>query len=73
MFHIGPATATTFAALYDQVSLSVLVTTPRVTCVVLSFHMFMQYGDSYTEDVTEDTLRGIFKKVEEKVSQMFST
>ena len=27
----------------------------------------LQYGDSYTEDVTEEDLRAIFKKMDEKV------
>ncbi len=27
-----------------------------------------QYGDSYTEDITEESLREVFRKMEEKVS-----
>ncbi len=31
-----------------------------------------QYGDSYTEDITEESLREVFRKMEEKVSPSHS-
>ena len=34
---------------------------------IVSWVSSVQYGDSFTEDATEDSLRAVFKKVEEKV------
>ncbi len=49
--------------LYDQVSKR--LNSIRTTAVII-FYM-MQYGDSYTVDVTEESIHDVFKNVEKKV------
>lgn len=34
---------------------------------IIKFVVLLQYGDSYTEDVTEETLKELFKKMQEEV------
>ena len=33
-----------------------------------AFAFFFQYGDSYSEDVTEEGLKEVFKKIQEQVT-----
>lgn len=36
-------------------------------CVICSVVLWLQYGDSFTEDATDESLRETFNKVGEKV------
>ncbi len=63
MLHISTATLSKMSELYDQVSKR--LKSIRTTAVII-FYM-MQYGDSYTVDVTEESIHDVFKNVEKKV------
>ena len=37
----------------------------------MEFTLPMQYGDSYTEDLTEQSIRDVFKNIEKKVHTVY--
>lgn len=65
MVHTCPSTAAEFAESYDKVCMQ--YGTILQVCVSVATFAWLQYGDSYTEDVTEESLKYIFKKMQDQV------
>ena len=42
-------------------------TSSSMACILTCSFFIWQYGDSYTEDVTEDSLRETFKNIQDQV------